>query len=50
MSPERITLLATDLWTHVFTMLDAEPEINGDEAGRIATLVERAFEAAMEQS
>ena len=35
--------LAEDLRMHVFQALDAEICINGDEAGRVARTIERAF-------
>jgi hypothetical protein len=35
--------LAEDLRAHVFQALDAEIWINGDEAGRVAGAIERAF-------
>jgi hypothetical protein len=35
--------LAGDLRTHVFQALDAEIWINGDEAGRVASTIERAM-------
>jgi hypothetical protein len=35
--------LAEDLRAHVFQALDAEIWINGDEAGRVASTIERAF-------
>lgn len=33
----------TDLWDHVFKMLDAYPELTGNDAGYVATQVEKAF-------
>jgi hypothetical protein len=50
MTPERIADLKYDLWQYVFAMLDAEPEIDGYEAGRIAAAVERAFESVITES
>ena len=35
--------LAEELRAHVFQALDAEIWINGDEAGRVAGSIERAF-------
>jgi hypothetical protein len=43
MSKERIDMLASDLWKEVFVVLDTEPGVTGEEAGRIATSVEQVF-------
>lgn len=46
MKKNRITELASHLWAETFTMLDAEPEVDADYAGHVATAVEKAFLAA----
>ena len=47
MNADRIELLGEDLRQYVFHMLDAEPDMDGMEAGRVAAEVEHAFYAAM---
>jgi hypothetical protein len=47
MQAKRLELLATDLWGFVFCQLDAEPDWTGDDVGRVAGIVSRAFEAAI---
>jgi len=46
MTPERIKVLASDIYNFTFQIVDAEPDTNGDFAGRIAIAVQRAFEYA----
>jgi hypothetical protein len=41
--------LAEDLRAHVFQALDAEIWINGDEAGRLASTIERAFRRELDR-
>ena len=43
MHNDRIIDLGEDLRNHVFEMLDAEPEMTGEDAGKIAAAVEKAF-------
>jgi len=43
MHNDRIIDLAEDLRNHVFETLDAEPEMTGEDAGKIAAAVEEAF-------
>lgn len=40
---DRWEQLSKDLYAAVFAMLDREPELSGQEAGRVATAVQRAF-------
>ena len=47
MRTERLELLAADVWGCVFCHLDAEPHWAGIDAGRVAGIVQRAFEAAI---
>jgi hypothetical protein len=47
MRAERLDLLAADVWAFIFGQLDAEPDWTGDDAGRVAAVVQRAFEAAV---
>jgi hypothetical protein len=42
-SNDRIAQLAADLYAHVFRLLDAEPGVSGDDAGRVAAAAESAF-------
>jgi len=46
MLTERMMLLSSDLYDYTFQMVDGENEAYGNDAGRIATAVQRAFEAA----
>lgn len=39
MHPDRIELLKEDLYNHLFHLLDCQPDLDGLEAGRIATSV-----------
>lgn len=48
LSNDRICDLADDLRNHVFEMLDAEPEMTGADAGKVAHEVEEAFKTAIE--
>ena len=43
MHNDRIIDLAEDLRNHVFQTLDAEPELTGEDAGKVAKAVEEAF-------
>jgi hypothetical protein len=43
MDKARAKLLAEDLYTHVFQLLDSEPDSNCQEAGAIATRIEHEF-------
>jgi hypothetical protein len=47
MRADRLQLLAADVWDFVFGQLDAEPDWTGEDAGRVAAVVQRAFEAAV---
>jgi hypothetical protein len=47
MRADRLILLAHDLWAFVFCQLDAEPDWTADDVGRVAAVVQRAFEAAV---
>jgi hypothetical protein len=47
MHDSRIRLLAEDLNNHVFDVLNSEPDIEADTAGRVASAVERAMIEAM---
>lgn len=47
MKHDRINDLGEDIRNHVFEMLDAEPETDGDQCGRVAKAVEEAFIQAM---
>jgi hypothetical protein len=47
MRPERLERLADDVWADVAGRLRAEPGWTGADAGRVATAVRRAFEAAV---
>jgi hypothetical protein len=44
MTKDRIALLSSDIYDNVFQTLDAEHDVSGDEAGRIATAVQQTFE------
>ncbi len=48
MHADRIKALADDLYSHLFSVLDQEPDLTGLEAGQIATTVQKAFESAAE--
>ncbi len=50
MHAERIQDLSTDLYHEVFGMLDAEPDMDGMTAGRIANAVQDAFLHAAAQA
>jgi len=39
---ERIDGMARDVWAHVFVMLDGEPDLDTDDAGRAASMAEEA--------
>lgn len=39
--------LSEEVRVFTFQLLDAQPELTGDEAGRVAAAVERAFVDAM---
>ena len=41
MRAERLNLLAGDVWAFIFAQLDAEPDWTGDDAGRVAAVVQR---------
>jgi len=47
MNANRIELLGEDLRQYVFHLLDAEPEIDDMEAGRVAVELEGEFYRAM---
>ncbi len=47
MNSQRIRLLSEDVYSYVFQLLDAEPEMDGNEAGRIASRLQRLFEAEL---
>jgi hypothetical protein len=44
MTNKRVKWISSDLYTFAFQLLDADLEYDGDEAGRIATAVQRTFE------
>jgi hypothetical protein len=48
MDQRRQEQLAKDVWSYVFRMLDAEPDMRGIEAGRIATACESAMLSAFD--
>ena len=48
MTDERMRQFASYLYTHAFSLIDREIEFTGDDAGKIATAVEKAFVAACE--
>jgi hypothetical protein len=43
MHNDRIIQLGEDIRNHVFETLDAEPELTGQDAGKVASAVETAF-------
>jgi hypothetical protein len=47
MDKHRIDTLADEVYNTVFQLLDGEPEMNGDDAGRIAAQVTNRFRGAM---
>ncbi len=47
MTQDRIHELATIIWNHAFVLLNAEPDLTGNDAGEIATATEHAFQAAL---
>ena len=47
MNRERIDQIAKDVWSYVFTTLDEEPDLGGDDCGSIATAAERAVREAL---
>jgi len=47
MNADIIELFGEQIRQYVFHMLDAEPDIDGMEAGRVAAEVEHAFYAAI---
>lgn len=49
MDNDRIVDLGEDVRNYIFEMLDSEPDMTGDEAGRIARAVEEAFLQACQQ-
>ena len=48
MHADRIKAISDDLYFHLFSVLDAESDLDGLEAGRIATTVQQAFESAVD--
>ena len=44
MTNDRITALSSDIYDYTFCMIDDEHDADGDDAGRIATAVQKAFE------
>ncbi len=44
MMNDRIATLSTEIYDYVFCMVDAEHNANSDDADRIATAVQKAFE------
>ncbi len=44
MTNDRITALSSDLYDYAFRMIDGEHDAKRDDAGRIATAVQKAFE------
>lgn len=49
MTPHRIDQLAETVFNEAFHALDLEPDLNGQDAGAIATMTEAAFRAAVQQ-
>lgn len=49
MNNRRIRLLSEDVYNYVFHMLDTEPEMDGNEAGRIASKLQRLFESELSE-
>lgn len=47
MSDARINELSEYLYNLAFQMLDNEPEMSGEDAGRVATAVQKRFESAI---
>jgi len=47
MTKDRIAQLEADVYTHIFQMLDAEPDVDGLTAGRIARIASKRFEHAL---
>lgn len=43
MNRNRYKVLSEDLYNYVFQMLDAEPEMDGETAGKVATEVQKVF-------
>ena len=48
MTPERHDALRNDLWHAVFAMIDGEPDMTADDAGRIAQATSKAFAEAIQ--
>jgi hypothetical protein len=48
MTKDRIALLSSDIYDYAFQTLDAEHDVSGDEAGQVATAVQRAFEGTVD--
>lgn len=46
MTNERIATLSSDIYDFAFCMIDDEHDTDGDDAGRIADAVQKAFEAS----
>ncbi len=46
---ERLNEMAQGVYDFVFEMLDAELEISGMEAGRVATKAEKAFKESLKR-
>jgi hypothetical protein len=44
---ERVEAYRVDVYNMVFQMLDSEPDLDGDYAGRVAAATSRAFEKAI---
>jgi hypothetical protein len=47
MNTDRLNYLADEVRVLVFQMLDSEPEVDGEEAGRVAAAVEDTFRQKM---
>lgn len=50
MDNNRINDLASDLWNHVFGIMDQEIDLTGDDAGKIAQATKEAFIAAVNKT
>ena len=47
MTDQRLDQLSGAVYNWIFSLLDGEPDLTGDEAGRIATKAEMAFRNAV---
>lgn len=42
---ERLDMLDSAIWNYVFTMMDSEIDLSGEDAGRLAAAASQAFRA-----